>query len=253
MDDISSYKKAYEKGENIISLMKEKCKENNSSTAIETSYDIQAGAYIESAKNKEGFMHDFTLCQYDFYKKYVSNSKTILDVGCGELTNLVKFVSHMNKIVDIYAFDISWSRLFKGICFAKSELSKKQIDQVNVFCSDIKEIPLPDNSIDVVLSCHALEPNHGYEECLLEELGRVAKEYVILFEPCFEKASKEAQQRMIKHGYVRGLPDIAENIGFEVVEQSLLPVTPNPLNPTAALVLKKQTRDRLPLLVQRRF
>ena len=73
-------------------------------------------------------------------------------------------------------------------------------------------IPLAENSLDVVYSSHSLEPNGGYKELLIKECFRVAKKAVVFVEPIFEFASIEGQKRMLNHGYIKGLHNIAKKM-----------------------------------------
>ena len=74
-------------------------------------------------------------------------------------------------------------------------------------------LPLLDNSIDIVYTSHSMEPNGGHEEELLAELYRVTNNYLILLEPAYEFASEEARARMRKHGYVTNLYETAKRLG----------------------------------------
>ncbi len=238
---IKDYKVAYDKGKNITELLREKeGRDSNTSQIIETAYDIQAGSYIQGYEESKEYTNKYVQQQLFFIEKYVKNYNSILDLGCGELTCLFPLIQAINSKPDVFAFDISWSRLSTGLDHFNKRSTSESYNSLNVFCSDMSHIPLPSNSIDVVISSHALEPNHGRERELIKEIMRVAKEYVILFEPCFEQASDASKKRMIKHGYVRNLPSIAEELGAKVIEQTLVSVVSNPLNPTAALVLKKE-------------
>lgn len=239
--DIQAYREAYSRGENVTQLLKEHANSTcNSATMIETAYDLQAGSYIEAVEKNPEYTTRYIQQQYKYIDRYAGSATSLLDMGTGELTSLLPLMLKLGIDVDVYAFDISWSRLHKGSAYVKKHLTESHYDKLNIFCSDIEHIPLPDSSIDVVISNHSLEPNHGREKELLSETLRVAKDYVILFEPCYEKASDEARLRMDHHGYIRNLPGVAESLEAEVVEQSLVLDIANPLNPTAALVLRKK-------------
>ncbi|CAM5272174.1 Methyltransferase domain-containing protein OS=Lysinibacillus sphaericus OX=1421 GN=LS41612_21290 PE=4 SV=1 [Lysinibacillus sphaericus] len=66
-------------------------------------------------------------------------------------------------------------------------------------------MPLANNSIDLVYTVHALEPNGGKELEALKELYRVASKYVVLVEPYYEGANSEAKERMDRLGYIKGI------------------------------------------------
>lgn len=111
---------------------------------------------------------------------------------------------------------------------------------VDLVVGNLFELPLANNSVDIVYTSHSLEPNGGHEKELLEELYRVTKKYLILLEPAYEMASDEAKERMKKHGYVIGLYDIAKKLGYEIEKYELFGISSNPLNPTGLMIIKKQ-------------
>lgn len=91
--------------------------------------------------------------------KYIGSGTSILDIGTGELTTLSLLVKKLqSKPENIYAFDISWSRIYKGLSFAKKHMGD-DYGRLTPFVGDITEIPLRNNSINITTSSHALEPN----------------------------------------------------------------------------------------------
>ena len=76
------------------------------------------------------------------------------------------------------------------------------------------------------------------------ELYRIARKYVVLLEPCYELASDEARQRMVKHGYATKLLDTAKELGYKVLEHRLFEITSNPLNPTGLLIIQKSSEKK---------
>jgi ubiquinone/menaquinone biosynthesis C-methylase UbiE len=107
--------------------------------------------------------------------------KSLLDFGCGELTNfytLMKNIKTSKKV--FYANDYSFNRIFLG----KKFLNKKKLSiNLTCFANDTIKIPLPDNSIDIVTTVHAIEPNKYDANKILMELWRIAKKKLILLEP----------------------------------------------------------------------
>lgn len=69
---------------------------------------------------------------------------------------------------------------------------------------------------------------------------RIARKAVVMVEPLYELAGKEAQARMKKHGYVQGLRAAAENLGARVVDYRLLDYSGNRLNPSGLVLIEKQ-------------
>jgi len=114
---------------------------------------------------------------------------------------------------------------------------------VNLFTANLFEIPLLDNSIDVVYTSHSLEPNGGKEEEALKELYRITSKYLILLEPSWEFASEEAKARIDKCGYVKNLHSTALKLGYKVIEHRLFDVSANPLNPTGLIIIEKNSKE----------
>jgi hypothetical protein len=111
----------------------------------------------------------------------------------------------------------------------------------NLFVGDLFSIPLKSNSVDVVYTSHSLEPNGGAETPAIQELLRVAKTAVVLVEPMYELAGKQAKHRMDSHGYVKGLKSVAEELGADVERYDLLDLVANNLNPSGVLALRKSS------------
>ena len=122
--DILLAKKAYIKGKNIMELLRNQKKlDHNTSEIIETSYDLQAGSYIKFAIENNNFTEFYTSQLAKILNNYTSSKKSILDIGAGELTTLSFIIKKLiNKPKIIYAFDISWSRIFKGLNFAEKNM-----------------------------------------------------------------------------------------------------------------------------------
>jgi uncharacterized protein YbaR (Trm112 family)/ubiquinone/menaquinone biosynthesis C-methylase UbiE len=237
---IDSIKVLYEKGENIIQYLRDVDKRNfNTIEDILISYDFQAGSYIKHFYSNQ-----------DFQKKYAENIastinrlglfNSVMEAGVGEATTLgvmIKFLSQKPR--HAFGFDLSWSRLF----FAQNFLKDQDVTNATLFTSDLFEIALPDNSIDLVYTSHSVEPNGGKEKEALIELYRVAKKYLVLLEPSYEFGSHAARQRMEKLGYVTNLYATAIDLGYEVIEHRIFDSYNNPLNPTGLLIIKKNSSE----------
>ncbi len=169
-------KKIYLEGKNINQYLRKKT--NLPETEIiKLSYDVQSGSYV---KNYNYLKSKKVLSQ--FIKEINSSDyKSLMDFGCGELTNFYTLINNTkikNKI--FFAFDLSFSRIIEGKKFIDKKRKKIKL---KLFSNNSLKIPLPDNSIDLITSCHALEPNkkNGYK--VLKELWRVSKKKLILLEP----------------------------------------------------------------------
>lgn len=248
--DIVQAKKIYKKKKNVTEHLRNQHNvKNNTSEIIEIAYDLQAGSYIENTNKNRVNQEKIAAVMASELNKFLFPQSTLLDVGSGELTNLTLIINKLKNIRKVFAFDISWSRIFKGIKFFKDN-TKNKTNLLHPFVADIKSIPLASNSIDIITSCHALEPNGKSLNLLLKELFRVAKDKLILFEPSYELNSKEGKRRMEKYGYIKGIEKEAIKQGG-IVENIKLIVDPaNTLNPTACYVIsvnkKKYGYQKIP-------
>ena len=194
---------------------------------------MQAGSYIENIKSHLELSKDYANELATFIAPFLSSEKSLLDVGTGELTTFSLLLSNKDiNPLSVYAFDISWSRLYRGLDFWKDNVKNKEM-QLNAFVADIKEIPIASKSIDIVTSCHALEPNGGNITKLLKELFRICRDRLVLFEPSYELNSKEGKARMDRLGYIKDIEGTVKKIGGVVHDIVPLRNTSDPLNPTA--------------------
>ena len=235
---------AYDRGENIVSLAKEKLAINDKNNLIPIllSYDLQAGSYNKNKNRSMGLFYDEYGHQLaEIINTYSSSShNSILEVGCGECTSLSSILKYLkNTKLDIFGFDLSWSRIFEGKKILNDNYKK------NLFVADLFSIPLHDNSMNIVYSSHSLEPNGGMEEDAIRELIRVSSDKVILIEPIYELASDKQKKRMTKYGYVKNLKSICESFKVNILKYELLPTYSNPLNQSGVIVIeKKDSKNR---------
>ncbi len=235
-------KELLEKGVNITEYLRNTENVNfNTSKIIEMAYDLQSGSYIKSCENNELYMKRYAGWAAHIVAQYVESgdNKTILDAGTGEITTFSYFLEALNnKNIKMtpYCFDISWSLIYAGKEWSQKKFSKNYT--LNTFCSDMLYIPLHSDSIDVVTTFHALEPNGGRENEILRELLRICKKWLILFEPSYENNSIEGKKRMVELGYIKGLPEL-----IKASEARLVDIIPfdspfNGLNPTHAYIIE---------------
>lgn len=240
-DSLDKIKSIYVDGENIIQYLKDMGNlEHNTDEMIMISYDFQSGSYIKSVNEKPEFNEKYTKALSKIIDKLNLKDYSLLEVGVGEATTLANIVPKLNNIPNkVYGFDLSWSRVRYAIEYMK----KNNISNSFLFRGDLFNIPLSDNSIDLVYTSHSIEPNGGREEEAFLELMRITKRYLILLEPAYELASSESKKRMNKHGYVKNLYSNAVSLGFKVIEHTLFDVSSNPLNPTGLMIIEKSPEN----------
>ncbi|MBK8368415.1 MAG: methyltransferase domain-containing protein [Bacteroidetes bacterium] len=238
---LSRIKEIYEKGGNIIQFLKgSDTSTKNSLEDILISYDFQAGSYVEYVKNHPDFIENYSKLIASEFKKLNSEISSIMEVGVGEATTLANVVEKLdNNNMDALGFDISWSRIHYGNKYIKD----KKLMNVDLFTGDLFNIPLSDNSIDIVYTSHTLEPNSGREREALEELYRVTNKFLILIEPAYELVNAELQKRMDSHGYVKNLVGISRELGYKIIENRAFELYSNKLNPSQIIIIEKQKNN----------
>ena len=239
---INNIKSVYDKGENIISYLKSQDgRKENSLEDIMISYDLQAGTYLDMYYKNEKGNNPRVEKRAKIISEYLEKDFKIMEAGVGEATNMVPILKRiLNSPKDcskIYGFDISWSRIKYAEKLITEEIPEYPIE---LFVGDLKNMPLKDNSIDLIYTIHAIEPNGGAEEEILKELYRVTSKYLILFEPAYELADEESRRRMVEHGYVTRLYETALRLGYEVKKYELLENNINLKNPTGVMIIEKK-------------
>jgi SAM-dependent methyltransferase len=232
-------KKMYAAGESVsIGLRSATNTPLNSPTIIETMYDLQAGTYIAHYLDSPHKLNAYVAEMAEIIAPYLSTDCTILDAGTGELTTLSRLMAVIqNKPREVFAFDISWSRLYRGRRFYEDSTGGQAL-ALSTFVADIAKIPFPSKSVDVVITSHALEPNGGNLINLLRELFRVTKKVLVLFEPCYEICTREGKERMDRLGYIKGMGEAVTQLKGKLLHRIEIKNIMNPLNPTAAYVIE---------------
>ena len=183
----------FDRGENVVEWINSReGAEHNSTTAIMYAYDSQAGNYTRQLDNRRTRDLKDTIGQYLAAILDGLAPDSLLEAGTGEATSLVPILRHLKKKpAHVLGFDLSLSRLL----FARKNLTASGNNDAVLFAAKSDRIPLLSASVDVVLTIHALEPNHGYEDVILAELLRVARRRLVLVEPSYEMASPGSRAR----------------------------------------------------------
>lgn len=238
--DLVALRKHYLAGENIAALLRQgQTTYGNDYHHILISYDLQSGSYIQHVT--ENLAPKLESCQAmaDILNPLLAQQQitSLLDAGTGEATTLTHLLPRLAYQPErLFAFDLSWSRLM----YARKYLTEHDLRTVQLFTGNLLHPPLADNSIDLVFTCHAIEPNGGKEKEILSELFRITRKYLVLFEPGYEFASSEAQARMRSHGYVTRLAATVQELGYTVLSYQPLGGQPlDALNLTAVMIIDK--------------
>lgn len=141
--DIRKAKEIHKEGGNITKYLREKFKEDaNTSEIIEIAYDLQAGSYIKNVNESREKAVIYATEMHSLLAPHLTPGCSLLDVGTGELTTLSLIANQLdNRVSEVFALDISWSRLSKGITFWKNTVIDSRVD-LSVFVADIKKNPI---------------------------------------------------------------------------------------------------------------
>jgi len=202
---------------------------------IELLYDLQAGTYTSLTEANVNNANSYVKEIADLIEPYSKNLVSILDCGTGEANTLVELIKRLPNLSNVFAIDASWSRL----SWAKQNLESAEVDNCSLAVADLKNIPLQSGLIDIVFTSHALEPNGGSEQVILNELSRVGKKYIILIEPDYLMASQEQRTRMESLQYIGDLRPFFTNAGLKLIKYYELENSTNPMNRSSLFVLEK--------------
>jgi len=242
---MKNIKEMYDKNINIMKYIRDMSNyKSNNTEAILMSYDLQAGSYIQYIKdNKELDSHldgkKIVMNIRSFYEEfanYLANEfnklkyYSVLEAGVGEasifsylipkLKNRSKEINVAGTDIKCHGFDISSSRIMQGIKFLK----ENSIEDNNLFVADMFDIPFGDNTVDIVYTVHAIEPNTTSAAEIIKELYRVANKYIILIEPSYELGNKETKTNIDKHKYIKNLEGIVKDLNYKIIKYSLIPI-----------------------------
>ncbi len=236
-DLLREAREAYARGENVMELLRMATgSDRNAVESVLVAYDLQSGAYRK-------LLDDSAIrSKYDRYTRELAavlddlDFESMLDAGTGEATTLMSLLSKLRRPPRrVAACDLSWSRLAHARAHARGF---PEAAAPELFVADLFALPVVDDAFDLVITSHALEPNGGREREGVAELARISRRWIVLSEPSYELGGEQTRRHIEAHGYVRGLREVAEELGLTVVGHRLLSgVAPH--NRAAALVLRK--------------
>ena len=201
-------------------IFKNKIYLNNSRSLkkVKKKYDEISGSYIRTIEDKNSLfiaqLDDGSVVEckgniHQYYADVVSKiiyqtkSKSFLEVGAGELT-FFKMISDLLKknffkLNETGVLDISFKRLVTGKNYLKKNKSKTNY----IVQGNAAQLPFGDNSFDLIYTCHCLEQVPELFKESVNEMLRVAKNYVVLIEPSYELSNKITSNYIYYKGYIQ--------------------------------------------------
>ena len=157
---VTGMRAAYARGENAMAYARTvAAASRNSTIATLVAYDLQAGSYVAAVRQNPAQAVRWCAQLAGILRGYTTPGGSLLEVGCGESTTLAGVLRLLPAARGAaYGFDLSWSRCAVGQQWLDAEGTSARL-----FVGDLFEIPLADESIDVVYTSHSLEPNGGRE------------------------------------------------------------------------------------------
>jgi len=236
---VRNIRELYDQGVNIMGFCRDReGVTQNSLDTILLSYDLQSGSYTRAALEDAEYRRNL-----EHYAGVIAGvlddleGETLLEVGVGEATTFCHVLSRLRRMPSAaLGFDLSWSRV---VCAQKYAGRFPEL-KLQLFTGDLFAAPLPDSSVDVVFTSHSIEPNHGREREALQELYRITRRWLVLFEPTYELGNDATRKRIEEHGYIRNLPAIARELGYRITRHELLDSTWSPQNQTGLMVIAKE-------------
>ena len=238
-------KSLYTSNINITEYVKKNEIEVDKSKLIEIIYELQTGNYIKYDNDVANSFLRESYCKFysNILKLYIRNTFcSIIDCGTGELTTLKRVFNNLehHDNIKIHAIDISLSRLHVG----KKNWTQNTLDLPCLLCTDFLNLPFCDNSFDMLITNHALEPNRNNEIRIINEFLRVSP-LLILFEPSKKVNSLEGIQRMDSLNFIEEIEDIVSktNGSIEAIHDVPYEYVANKLNPTRCYVIKRNCHN----------
>lgn len=159
----------------------------------------------------------------------------VLEVGCGNGTNLKILKEKFNKDVEFSGIDISAARIDTGKIFWGEKLDDIELKEADATVLSLYK----DGAFDVVYSICALEQITYRLHDAVNEMVRLSKVKVVCVEPTYEFGNRVQRLYNIVNDQCRTLLPELKATGLKVSEKGLLPILHNPLCPVGLLIADK--------------
>jgi ubiquinone/menaquinone biosynthesis C-methylase UbiE len=132
------------------------------------------------------------------YIKRLPKSATVADIGCGNGRHLIFCAQHCKKAIGI---DIS-SQLLKIV---ENKIKKQDIKNVQLYHTDVTNLPLKDRSVDAVLYIAAIHNVQGRKNRIqsLQEIRRILKKDKSALISVWSREQDKFRQHFLKESFTQ--------------------------------------------------
>jgi ubiquinone/menaquinone biosynthesis C-methylase UbiE len=219
--------------DNFIDFL-EKNTDLNRLKQIQMGYDLQCGSYernfnFNDLMKKRVKILKEKICENLKYK----NTCNIIEIGIGEGNTMRHLKDNLeDSILDkinFYGIELSFCRI---------KITKKHLPECKLILADMNNLPFEDDSFDIVYTASSIEPNFNNEKKILNELYRICKNDLILFEISYRDANEYIKKRFDDLKYINRLYETILDENYNLVSYREL-VTSKTYNNYLYLIKKK--------------
>lgn len=158
----------------------------------------------------------------------------VLEVGCGNGTNLMLLKGRLGEQATFAGFDIAARRLELG-----RQYWGERLDGIDLSVDSALSLSgFEDDSVDLVYSVHCLEQLPYHVRDAVAAMSRVASTRIVFVEPLWEVANTAQRLYAMLGDQLRTLRPEVEAAGLTVLRTEVPEVLANPLNRTGVLVVE---------------
>lgn len=162
----------------------------------------------------------------------------VLEVGCGNGTNLMVLKAILGDTVRLRGIDISGERLKLGRTYWSERLAGVELTEDSALTLETQE----DASADLVFSVHCLEQIPYSVDTCLKAIARVTRDRAVFVEPTWEFANSTQRLYTLFGDQLRTLlPSIGVS-DLEIVEARRAEIMANPLNQSGIVIAKRRAK-----------
>lgn len=160
----------------------------------------------------------------------------VLEVGCGNGTNLKILKEKFGDKVELFGIDISGARIDTGKKYWGNKLDGIVLNEASATDLSLYK----DESFDVVYSICALEQITYRLHEAVNEMVRLSNAKIICVEPTYEFGNSVQRLYNVVNDQCRTLLPELKSTGLKIYEHGLLPILHNPLCPVGLLIADKK-------------